>query len=59
MTRAMVEALRGKELSVPEIIDAVGHHSSSDDKRAAVSQVINGLLKRGEIRRVRRGVYTA
>ncbi len=59
MPTAVVSALKGNHLTVDELISKVGHLTSSSNKRAIVSQAINTLMKRGEIKRVSRGVYTA
>jgi hypothetical protein len=59
MPTAVVNALKGNELTVDELIGKVGHLTSSSNKRAIVSQAINTLMKRGDIKRVSRGVYTA
>lgn len=59
MPAAVVNALKGNQLTVDELIKKVGSLTSSTNKRAIVSQAINTLMKRGEIKRVARGVYTA
>jgi hypothetical protein len=59
MPTAVMGALKGSEMTVDDLIKKVGRLSSSSNKRAIVSQAINTLMKRGQIKRVSRGVYTA
>ncbi|MCK4871586.1 MAG: hypothetical protein KAS72_02565 [Phycisphaerales bacterium] len=59
MPDAVKAALKGKHLSVDDLIGKLGHLTTSTNKRAILSQAIMALMNRGEIKRIKRGIYTS